>query len=109
MKIIVLSFQMYKNKMKKQIIINSPELYLRHVKSRPRSPNAVYIGRPSFWGNPYRVEEYGRAGAIMKFETYLLSSGLYKNLENLRNLEIICHCFPLPCHGDVISKHLYRK
>ena len=85
-----------------------PELYLRHIKT-PNSSNAVYIGRPSVWGNPFSVQKHGRAGAIKKYESYLFSSGLYKQLEKLRNVEIICHCYPLPCHGDVILKYLYSS
>ena len=30
-------------------------------------PNALFVGRPSRWGNPYRVEEYGREGAVERF------------------------------------------
>lgn len=36
-------------------------------------PFKIYIGRPSIFGNPYSVKEYGRAGCIEKYNNYFQS------------------------------------
>ena len=61
-------------------------------------PDAVYVGRPTRWGNPYSVEEWGRDEAIRKFR--LLS---IPNLDELRGKDLACWC-PLDktCHADVL-------
>ena len=73
----------------------------------------TYIGRsrtwgPTGWGNPFRCGCHGRADAISKFEKYLLTSGLLEKLHNLHGKILVCHCAPLPCHGDILIKHLYK-
>ena len=63
----------------------------------------VYIGRPSKWGNPFSVEEYGRTEAIKKYKDYILSSPeLLYSLHELDGKVLGCHCKPLSCHGDVL-------
>ena len=75
------------------------------------SKDHTYIGRsrrhgPSIWGNPFKANCYGREQAIAKYEDYLLSSGLLEKIEQLRGRKLVCHCAPLPCHGDVLIKYL---
>ena len=69
--------------------------------------DTVYIGRPSKWGNPYKVERFGREMAIIKYEDYLFRSELIKEIHELKCKILLCHCFPYPCHGDVLLKYLY--
>ena len=73
----------------------------------------VYIGRsrkwgPSAWGNPFRCGDHGRESAISRYEVYLFDSGLFKQLHTLYGKILVCHCAPLPCHGDILMKHLYK-
>lgn len=70
------------------------------------SPEAVYIGRGSKWGNPFRIGEDGnRAEVIEKYETYLkLHPELIAALHELRGMNLMCHCAPKPCHGDVLLR-----
>jgi len=74
-----------------------------------RNPHDVYIGRPSKWGNPFSVEEYGRAEAIAKYEEYVLDNlrtGIWAE-EELLELDgkiLGCWCAPKACHGDILLK-----
>lgn len=67
--------------------------------------NAVYVGRPSKWGNPYEIGKDGtREEVIELFREYLLygGMGLKEALPELRGKNLICWCAPLPCHADVL-------
>lgn len=66
----------------------------------------VYIGRPSKWGNPYRVGEDGtRAQVIALYEQYLLQAPeLIAALPELRGKVLGCFCAPKQCHGDVLVR-----
>jgi Domain of unknown function (DUF4326) len=81
-------------------------------KSRHRNipDEAVYIGRPSKWGNPFshrsdtqaRFKVDTREDAIEAYREYLFVSGLIDDIEELRGKDLACWCHPLPCHGDVL-------
>jgi hypothetical protein len=71
----------------------------------PQRPNdAVYIGRPSKWGNPYVIGRDGsRELVIARYRDYILKSPLLGAvLKELRGKHLVCFCAPLPCHGDVL-------
>lgn len=67
-------------------------------------PEAVYVGRPSKWGNPYRLENNSREQAIVKFKGYALGSASFCEAvrRELRGKDLVCHCAPLPCHATVL-------
>ena len=80
---------------------------------------AVYVGRPSKWGNPFRVGSPGRddcmvcsdaAEAVMKFRSELVTfrggftgTNVDEIRSELRGKDLACWC-PLdqPCHADVL-------
>lgn len=66
--------------------------------------NAVYIGRGSKWGNPFRIGPDGdRATVIEKYARWLRTQHhLLRSLDELRGRDLICFCAPLPCHGDLL-------
>jgi hypothetical protein len=74
-----------------------------------RDPNcpkdAVYVGRPSKWGNPFKIGLDGsREQVIAKYE-YWLTQGAntpIRDIGDLKGKDLICWCSPLPCHGDVL-------
>lgn len=78
----------------------------------PYPPEAVYIGRPSKWGNPYAhtpaegtIRVSSREHAIEAYEQYLLSNPeLFEALHELRGKDLVCWCEPLPCHGEILLK-----
>ena len=68
--------------------------------------NTVYIGRPSKWGNPFEVSQYGRAGAIQRYQAYLEENPVLIRIakQQLRGKDLMCFCAPQPCHGDILLK-----
>jgi len=69
-------------------------------------PNAVYIGRPSIWGNPFVIGKDGsRADVIAKYESWIAQQPrLLAQLDSLRGRHLICWCAPQPCHGNVLLR-----
>ena len=65
--------------------------------------NAVYVGRPTKWGNRYVIGRDGtREEVIKKYEQWLAKSGL--DVTELRGKDLVCWCAPLACHADVLVK-----
>ena len=67
---------------------------------------AVYVGRPTKWGNPFRVIGSNRREAVDLFRTMVmtyLSNGTGYPLRELRGKDLACFC-PLDqlCHADVL-------
>ena len=69
-------------------------------------PDAVYVGRPSKWGNPFRIGRDGtRAEVIAKYKVYVKKTLEFVDgtfLDELRGRDLVCWCAPLPCHADVL-------
>ena len=76
------------------------------VKMCKREPFDIYIGRGhgSLWGNPYAISDTrNREYVISMFTDYLLKKPtLLKNIFQLRNKTLGCHCAPELCHGDML-------
>lgn len=82
-------------------------------------PDARYVGRPTRWGNPYRIGDpdpmlVGRvldaAGAVRMFRWYLASNPqlVADAQRELAGHALACWCelvdkdgTPVPCHADV--------
>ncbi len=67
---------------------------------------AVYIGRGSKWGNPFRIGQHGdRAAVIAKHEAWLRDQHeLLRSIGELRGKDLVCFCAPAACHGDLLLK-----
>ena len=75
---------------------------------------AVYVGRPTKWGNPYRVgaEPYdGDGGQTLEEALYAYRHLTVPHLPvaELRGKDLACWCplvdkdgHPVPCHADVL-------
>jgi hypothetical protein len=67
--------------------------------------DAVYIGRPSPYGNPFSIGEDGtRSEVIEKYRLFVNKNPELQTLiqQNLRGKDLVCFCAPKPCHGDII-------
>lgn len=67
--------------------------------------DAVYIGRPSIFGNPFIIGIDGsRKDVIEKYRRHLALNTELRNLviKELKGKDLVCWCSPLPCHGDVL-------
>jgi len=81
---------------------------------------AIYVGRPTKWGNPYKISDaLSRATAVGLYRRTLLTGGLQTTWRiggaftdpitaeivrtELRGHDLVCWC-PLdePCHADVL-------
>jgi len=69
-------------------------------------PDYVYIGRGSKWGNPWIIGNLTRREVIERYASALLGSPLLDDLCELEGKFLVCHCAPLPCHGDILVKWL---
>jgi len=66
--------------------------------------NCVRIDRKSKWGNPFKMRsESERMHVIKRYTYYLLDSELVNDLPELEDKWLACHCYPKPCHGNVLK------
>jgi len=88
-------------------------------------PDAIYVGRPSKWGNPWRIGErhptdghrLTREEAIELHKINLPQMLTAKrddgstilDLNELRGKDLICWCAPLPCHADILLELANRE
>lgn len=82
----------------------------------PARAGAAYVGRPSLFGNPFKIRNEGdRAEVIKLYEEWFLDrivkdAGFRKALEKLKTATaLVCWCAPKACHGDVIAEWLERN
>lgn len=81
-----------------------------HNKRRNPPADAIYIGRGSRWGNPYRIGQDGdRYEVIAKYRLHLweqVKAGevTTEDLAALHDRDLVCYCAPAPCHGDVLLR-----
>lgn len=91
----------------------TPRVWSRRL-GAPQPPTgepAVYVGRPTRWGNPHVIKgDMDRADAICLFRSYA-EDRLRKDprwLDPLIGKHLLCWCAPLPCHADVLLELLQR-
>ena len=76
------------------------------------SIDAVYIGRHSKWGNPFKIGQVYKNLRLTRDQVidchtdWLLYSDigkeLLKDIGELRGKNLLCFCKPLSCHGDLL-------
>jgi hypothetical protein len=81
---------------------------------------AVYVGRPTALGNPFRIMTESQRGMMVdRYEPWLLARLAHKDnvaktaflelVERVRrgeHLALACTCAPRRCHADIIKKHI---
>lgn len=76
---------------------------------------AIYVGRPTKWGNPCTIQEYGSPElAVIAFNTWLFTSRggkkLLEQVNELRGKDLVCWCKPDEfCHADVLLELANRN
>lgn len=89
-----------------------------------RDPNvpkdAVYVGRPSKWGNPFVIggqhphnpkHKMTREDVVSMYHLWFTQEGrgnLY-DISELRGKDLVCWCSPKPCHADVLLEIANEK
>ena len=85
----------------------------KRVKGWKAPENCVYVGRPTKWGNPYKVtKEEERNLALIYYREWL--ENMLKTypyfLDELKGKDLMCWC-PLtkPCHADILLEYLNKN
>lgn len=85
--------------------MSEPRVFNKHRGDAPAG--AVYIGRGSPWGNPFKIGPDGTRDEVCdRFEREVLPT---LDLEPLRGKDLVCFCAPQRCHGDSIMHALINK
>ena len=85
----------------------SHPLRVRRKGMRAPLNGAVLVTRGTRWGNPFRIEEHGRAEALRRYEQEYLPSHpeLLAQLPGLRGKRLACYCsLDDPCHADILAR-----
>jgi len=81
------------------------------AKDWKRPANAIYVGRPTVWGNPYVVgsqlmngETLTAAKAVALYEQHLADNFSERDIRHcLHDKDLACWCaLDQPCHADVL-------
>ena len=79
---------------------------------------AVYVGRPTIWGNPFPIdplddEDMARVIAIRKFKLWAYDDkqrNWRKRVRaDLKDKDLVCWCSPEACHAEVLMKIANEK
>ncbi|MGH9462246.1 MAG: DUF4326 domain-containing protein [Vicinamibacteria bacterium] len=96
-----------------QLVKMPPVVLNRHVHGKPQG--AVYVGRPSKWGNPFTWSEklvgvntafkvVAKDEVLPRFKAWLslkAQAPLVADAKlELRGRDLVCSCWPHPCHAD---------
>ncbi len=83
--------------------MNKPKVWNAHDENYP--DDAVYIGRPSVWGNPFEISRLrSRKNSIEMFETCLSPTLKARAQRELKGKDLVCWCAPKACHGDILLR-----
>lgn len=84
------------------------KLYNRRKSASPQPPpDAVYIGRGTQWGNPYKMAFEGPSEReyVVRMYRHWAAHCLKLDptwLDDLFGKDLVCWCAPLLCHGQVL-------
>jgi hypothetical protein len=102
----------------------------KRVKGWKMPPNAVYVGRPTEFGNPFPVDVYGIEGALELYREWLYGRMSAREMSELshygdlslgnlrrrvlphlvRGKDLACWCaLDQPCHADILLALANRK
>lgn len=82
-----------------------PKVLNKHKSGIPK--DAVYIGRPSKWGNPFEIGKDGdREEVCKKYAEWILTQPelIEQAKAELKGKDLVCYCAPHACHGDTLIK-----
>jgi len=69
-------------------------------------PNTIYVGRPSKWGNPFKIGVDGsREEVLRRYRTWVMEKVSQRPdfLAPLRGKNLACFCrITDPCHADIL-------
>ncbi len=84
--------------------MSEPRVWNKNDRNCPH--DAVYVGRGSQWGNPFRISfAQTREQVIERFRCETLPT---LDVRPLIGKSLICYCAPRPCHGDLLLEAARR-
>lgn len=87
-----------------------PRVLNKYKDGMPRG--AIYIGRPSKYGNPFPLSDFkSREECLKAYQNWLNTQPeLIADIKlNLAGKDLVCFCNPKPCHGDILIKIANEK
>jgi len=95
------------------------------IGNKKHGDKGEYVGRPSPLGNPFKVKEFGQAGACAAYEQWfskiikagpITNPSVFAELDKLYNiyikngeLTLLCWCAPKRCHSETIRNWLEER
>jgi len=97
--------------------MGSAEVISIRVANRKNTREGRYVGRPTPLGNPYRVEAFGREGAVRRYRDRFarvkgeekvarVLAALEREAETRKTLTLLCWCTPELCHAEVVAEEI---
>lgn len=73
---------------------------------------AVYVGRPTKWGNPFKIGTddngvyWDRESVINLYREWIKQQPdlITAAKKELKGKDLVCWCTPLPCHAEVLME-----
>jgi len=86
-----------------------PHIYNKRKGSPPAPDDAVYVGRPTKWGNPWVVGKDGtRADCVRNYMIWAYAPEQAAFRAEVRvelgGKDLVCWCWPNPCHAEVLLR-----
>ncbi len=92
--------------------VNPQRVQLRRFRGWRKPAGTVTVARPSRWGNPYHVRDFGRTEAIRRYRELLESAPevLDEARAELAGRNLACWCkLTEPCHADILLELVNRQ
>jgi len=72
--------------------------------------DAVYVGRPTKWGNPFVIGQHGDRDEVIRLyrERLAGSPAMLRAVRELAGRDLVCWCSPEACHADVLVEFANR-
>jgi hypothetical protein len=72
-----------------------PQVLNKRTASKEQLAQAIYVGRPTRWGNPYVIGKDGsRADVVRLYAQHILPTFTAADLARLRGKDLVCYCAP---------------
>ena len=80
-----------------------PQVFNKRDKNIPK--DAVYVGRPSIFGNPFVIGKDGNREEVCdKYKRWLYNRPdlIKQAIYQLKGKDLVCWCAPAQCHADTL-------
>jgi len=90
----------------------SKRVQRRRVKGWRLPEDTIIVDRSTKYGNPFKVEDFGREEALRLYRIYLdwVVNKKLLNLSSLTGKNLACTCKPSEdCHADILLEYINRE